>query len=212
MAGKLTHFDRGGAARMVDVGHKPETARVAVASGAVHMQPATAALVRIGRAGKGDVLGLALTAAILGLKRTADLFPLCHPVRVVGVDVALAVSGPRTRPARVTIRAEVHAHDRTGVLVAGRNVTVTGPAGRATALRATQFFVPVRPEPSKKCYKGGCSGQVCSDRPDVVTTCIYRAEYACYQQFGTCELQADGECAWTKTADLTQCLANPPTL
>lgn len=104
------------------------------------------------------------------------------------------------------------AANRTGVLVAGRNVTVTGPAGRATALKATQFFTPIRPVPTKKCYKGGCSGQVCSDRPDVVTTCIYRAEYACYQQFGTCELQADGECAWTKTADLTQCLANPPTL
>ena len=115
MAGKLTHFDRGGAARMVDVGLKPETARVAVASGAVRMQAATAALVRSGRAGKGDVLGLARTAAIQGLKRTAELIPLCHPVRVVGVDVALAVSGPRVRPARVTIRAEVHAHDRTGV-------------------------------------------------------------------------------------------------
>ena len=56
MAGKLTHFDRGGAARMVDVGHKPETARVAVASGAVRMQAATAALVRSGRAGARALL------------------------------------------------------------------------------------------------------------------------------------------------------------
>jgi cyclic pyranopterin monophosphate synthase len=108
----LTHFDPGGAARMVDVGGKPETARVAVASGAVIMAPATLALVAAGTVGKGDVLGVARLAAIQGLKRTAELIPLCHPVRVVGTDVELAVDAARSR---VTIRAEVRAHDRTGV-------------------------------------------------------------------------------------------------
>jgi len=91
-----------------------------------------------------------------------------------------------------------------GVLVAGTNVTVTGPAGSAKSLQATQFFLPVKKAPT--CYKGGCSGQVCSDRPDVITTCEWREEYACYQT-ATCEAQADGSCGWTKTADLDACLA-----
>ena len=107
---KLTHFDAAGSAHMVDVGAKPETLRVAVASGAVEMAPATLREVAAGRVGKGDVLGVARLAALAGLKRTAELIPLCHPVRVVGSDVDLAVRG-----GRVEIRAEVRAFDRTGV-------------------------------------------------------------------------------------------------
>jgi len=97
---------------MVDVGEKPETLRVAIASGAVEMAPATLALVAGGRVGKGDVLGVARLAALMGLKRTAELVPLCHPVRVVGSDVELALDRRRSR---VTIRATVRAFDRTGV-------------------------------------------------------------------------------------------------
>ena len=108
----LTHFDRAGDARMVDVGEKPETARLAIATGAVEMEAKTLALVEAGRVGKGDVLAVARLAAIQGSKRTAELIPLCHPVRVVGIDVGLAVDRSRSR---VTIRAEVHAVDRTGV-------------------------------------------------------------------------------------------------
>lgn len=110
MKKKLTHFDEAGAARMVDVGAKPETLRVAVATGAVEMAPATLALVASGKVGKGDVLGVARVAALAGLKRTAELVPLCHPVRVVGSDVELTLGR-----GRVTIRAEVRAFDRTGV-------------------------------------------------------------------------------------------------
>jgi cyclic pyranopterin phosphate synthase len=106
----LTHFDEAGAARMVDVGDKPETLRVAVASGAVEMAPATLALVKAGKIGKGDVLGVARVAALAGLKRTAELVPLCHPVRIVGSDVSLSAAR-----GRVEIRAEVRAFDRTGV-------------------------------------------------------------------------------------------------
>ena len=109
---RLTHFDAGGAARMVDVGAKPETLRVAVATGAVEMGKETLALVAAGKMGKGDVLGVARLAGIQALKRTAELIPLCHPLRLVGSDVALAVD--RKRQA-VTIRAEVRAFDRTGV-------------------------------------------------------------------------------------------------
>jgi len=55
------------------------------------------------------------------------------------------------------------------------------------------------------CYVGGCSSHVCSDNPDVITTCEYREEYACYRT-ATCERQASGQCGWTETAELTQCL------
>ena len=82
MKKRLSHFDAGGAARMVDVGGKAETVRVAVATGAVEMAPATLALVAAGKLGKGDVLGVARLAAVQGLKRTSELIPLCHPVRV----------------------------------------------------------------------------------------------------------------------------------
>ena len=108
----LTHFDEAGAARMVDVGDKAETEREAVATGAVEMAPATLARVKAGTLEKGDVLGVARIAGIAGLKRTAELIPLCHPLRITGVDLALAVDEPRSR---VTIRATVRARDRTGV-------------------------------------------------------------------------------------------------
>jgi cyclic pyranopterin phosphate synthase len=109
---KLTHFDARGAARMVDVGAKPETLRVAIASGTIEMAPATLALVAAGKVGKGDVLGVARLAAVQGLKRTAELIPLCHPVRVVGSDVSLELD---EKAGAVKIRAEVSAFDRTGV-------------------------------------------------------------------------------------------------
>ena len=110
---KLTHFDDGGQAHMVDVGHKPETERVAVAAGAVEMQRTTLDAIGAGIMGKGDVLGLARVAAIAGLKRTSELIPLCHPVRVTGVDVKL-IPATEGQP-RVEIRATVRAFDRTGV-------------------------------------------------------------------------------------------------
>jgi cyclic pyranopterin phosphate synthase len=111
---KLTHFDEGGAAHMVDVGAKPESERVAIASGAVEMQAETLSAIRAGSVGKGDVLGLARAAAIQGLKKTSELIPLCHPVRVTAVNIGLSASDEGGRP-RVEIRAEVRAFDRTGV-------------------------------------------------------------------------------------------------
>jgi cyclic pyranopterin phosphate synthase len=97
---------------MVDVGAKPETERVAVAEAHVLMQPATLALVAAGGGEKGDVLGTARLAGIAALKRTADLIPLCHPVRVVGSDVKLTCDAALPG-VRVTV--QVHAFDRTGV-------------------------------------------------------------------------------------------------
>ena len=112
MARRLTHFDRAGKARMVDVGAKPETARVAAASGFVSTSAETAGRIAAGAVEKGDVLGIARTAGLMAVKRTADLIPLCHPVRVSGVDLALEVV--RGKRPGVRIRAEVRGVDRTG--------------------------------------------------------------------------------------------------
>ena len=108
----LSHFDEEGRAHMVDVGPKPETARVAVASGVIEMRPATLARVRAGKMDKGDVLGVARLAGIQAVKRTAELIPLCHPLRISSVAIDLV---PRDRPSRVEVRATVRAFDRTGV-------------------------------------------------------------------------------------------------
>ena len=106
----LTHFDDVGAAHMVDVAEKPETDRVAVASGVITMEIETANAVRAGTIGKGDVLGVARIAAIQAAKRTSDIIPLCHPLRLTGVDVDLRVANNA-----VYIMATVRALDRSGV-------------------------------------------------------------------------------------------------
>jgi cyclic pyranopterin phosphate synthase len=106
----LTHFDDAGAARMVDVGGKAETERVAVASGVVLMQLETANAVRGGTIGKGDVLGVARIAGIQAAKRTSDIIPLCHPLRLTSVDVDLRVANNA-----VYIMATVRGFDRSGV-------------------------------------------------------------------------------------------------
>ena len=114
----LTHFDERGRARMVDVGEKAFTHRVAVASGEVRMAPATLALIREGRAAKGDVLAVAQVAAIMGAKRTHDLVPMCHPLLLtkITVDLDLHDADPATgRPATVAISARVETHGQTGV-------------------------------------------------------------------------------------------------
>jgi len=86
---KLTHLDETGRARMVDVGAKPDTERIAVAKGEVAMQAATLGLIRAGALKKGDVLTIAQLAGIMGAKRTADLIPLCHPLPLTKIDVDL---------------------------------------------------------------------------------------------------------------------------
>ncbi len=108
----LTHFDDKGNAVMVDVTDKAETDRVAVASGAVIMEPETLALIREAGVKKGDVLSIAQLAGIMGVKRTADLIPLCPPLPVSSVRVTLACDPERSA---VTIEATVKTTGRTGV-------------------------------------------------------------------------------------------------
>lgn len=96
---------------MVDVGEKPITRRVAVASGIVHMNAATLTLIRDRKIQKGDVLELARVAAVMATKRTSDLIPLCHPLRLDSVEVEFEYLGEST----IGIRAMVSATERTGV-------------------------------------------------------------------------------------------------
>jgi cyclic pyranopterin monophosphate synthase len=108
----FTHLSPRGDARMVDVSSKPETAREAVASAVLRMSPKTLALVRAGNAPKGDVLGVARTAGILAAKRTHELIPLCHPLRLTGIDVTFRDDG---RPGLLIIETRVRTVDKTGV-------------------------------------------------------------------------------------------------
>ncbi len=109
---ELTHFDTDGAARMVDVGDKDITHRRALAEGVIRMRPETLSMVQAGSHAKGDVLGVARIAAIMGAKRTADLVPLCHPLPLSRVDIALE---PDAMVPGVRCTARVETRGRTGV-------------------------------------------------------------------------------------------------
>ena len=109
---KLTHFDGKGDAHMVDVSEKSVTSRIAVAQGAVKMQPETLALITDGTAKKGDVLGVARLAGIMGAKKCADLIPLCHPLPITKVAVELT---PDASLPGIRIEATVKTTGQTGV-------------------------------------------------------------------------------------------------
>ncbi|WP_088710012.1 cyclic pyranopterin monophosphate synthase MoaC, partial [Noviherbaspirillum denitrificans] len=108
----LTHFDASGQAHMVDVGTKDETHRIAVATGTIRVKPETIALITSGTAKKGDVLGIARLAAIMGSKRTSDLIPLCHPIALTRVAVDFEVD---TEASSVTCTATAETYGKTGV-------------------------------------------------------------------------------------------------
>lgn len=108
----LTHFDATGQAHMVDVGNKNETHRIAIASGSIRMKPETLAIIESGTAKKGDVLGIARIAAIMGAKRTSDLIPLCHPLALTRVTVDFSVD--RTQSS-IGCTAQVETFGKTGV-------------------------------------------------------------------------------------------------
>jgi cyclic pyranopterin monophosphate synthase len=110
VANELTHVDATGAARMVDVTEKSITVRRAVAAGAVETTAEVVALLRQDALPKGDALGVARVAGIMGAKRTPDLIPLCHPIALHNVTVELTV-----REAAVDIEVSVKTADRTGV-------------------------------------------------------------------------------------------------
>ena len=107
---QFTHFDAAGQAQMVDVGSKDVSKRVARATGRILMRPETLALIRDGKASKGDVLGVARIAAIQAAKRTAELIPLAHPLPLTHVAVEFRLDADA-----VTIAVTAETLDRTGV-------------------------------------------------------------------------------------------------
>ena len=109
---ELTHVAADGSARMVDVGAKPETARMARVTGSIRMATATLEAVVANEVGKGDVLGVAKVAGIMAAKKTADLVPLCHPIPLTDVQVTF-VADPSLPGVRV--EAIVRSVGRTGV-------------------------------------------------------------------------------------------------
>lgn len=97
---------------MVDVGAKPETERVAVAAGEVHVRPETLHLIARGELAKGDLLNTARLAGVMAAKRTAELIPLCHPIPITHIDLDLSLDEAESR---VQIQATVRSRGRTGV-------------------------------------------------------------------------------------------------
>jgi cyclic pyranopterin phosphate synthase len=112
MMPKLSHFDEQGQAHMVDVSDKDVTSRIATAKGRVVMNPETLAMIMDGSAKKGDVLGVARLAGIMGAKKTPDLIPLCHPLPITKVTVDLT---PIAADNAVEIEATVKTTGQTGV-------------------------------------------------------------------------------------------------
>ena len=108
----FTHFNEQGRAKMVDVGEKPVSERTAVAAGRVLVSAGTLALIKSGGMKKGDVLTVAQIAGVMGAKRTPDLIPMCHPILIDGIDLALSLDEERCA---VEIRASVSCDGRTGV-------------------------------------------------------------------------------------------------
>ena len=108
----LSHLTPAGDARMVDVSAKSETAREAVARATLKVKPGHPGRRARGTMAKGDVLGVARTAGIMAAKRTPDLIPLCHPLRITGVDITFALDG---RASTITVEARVRTVDKTGV-------------------------------------------------------------------------------------------------
>ena len=109
---KLSHIDKSGRARMVDVTAKRETAREAVATGTVRMKPETLALIQSGGVPKGDVIAVAQVAGVMAAKRTCDLIPMCHPLLLTDVDVQIR---PDERDSALQITATVCSVGKTGV-------------------------------------------------------------------------------------------------
>ena len=109
---ELTHFDRQGRARMIDVGNKADTIREAVAEGRVKIKANTLDLIREGQIKKGDVLNVAQVAGIMSVKQTSTLIPMCHPLMITGVDLNIELNDEKLA---VEIIASVRTTGKTGV-------------------------------------------------------------------------------------------------
>jgi cyclic pyranopterin phosphate synthase len=109
---QLPHFDEGGKAHMADVAGKQDTHRVAIAQGSILMKPRTWDQVKSARAEKGDVLGIARTAAIMGAKRTSEIIPLCHPLPLTHIAIDFQLHEDMSG---ITCLARIETVGKTGV-------------------------------------------------------------------------------------------------
>ncbi len=109
---ELTHINKQGRAKMVNVGEKKVTAREAVAKGTIKMDPNTLELIKAGGMKKGDVLAVAQVAGIMGAKKTCDIIPMCHPIQITGVDIDFEFDEENSS---VKILATTRTMDRTGI-------------------------------------------------------------------------------------------------
>lgn len=109
---KLTHVDTHGTARMVDVGDKPDSVRIALAAGKIWMQPETLSLIRENGLKKGDALTTARIAGLMAAKRTSELIPLCHPISLTHIDIEFSFSETESA---IAIEASARTTGKTGV-------------------------------------------------------------------------------------------------
>ncbi|HTZ18429.1 MAG TPA: cyclic pyranopterin monophosphate synthase MoaC [Dissulfurispiraceae bacterium] len=124
---KLTHFDKSGKARMVDVSEKAVTSRVAIASGSISMKAETIKMIEQGKVEKGDVLGVARVAGIMAAKKTPELIPMCHPLNISSITIDFEIDTKRNRigittTAKVTGQTGVEMEALTGTSVAALTI------------------------------------------------------------------------------------------
>ncbi len=159
----LKHLDEHGQARMVDVGVKPETKRVAIARAEVHMRPETLALIRAGELKKGDVFTVAKLAGVQAAKRTSELIPLCHPLTLTHVEVVLtAAERLSDEQCGVEITAIACATGRTGVEMEALTAVTTAALtvyDMAKAVEKTMRIANVRLVEKR----GGASGDITNE-------------------------------------------------
>jgi cyclic pyranopterin phosphate synthase len=159
----LSHLDEHGQMRMVDVGQKSETERVAIARAEVHMRPETLAHIRAGDLKKGDVFSVAKLAGIQAAKRTAELIPLCHPLTLTHVDVELMTADRLSaEQCGVEITATVRATGRTGVEMEALTAVTTAALtvyDMAKAVEKTMHIANVRLVEKR----GGASGDIINE-------------------------------------------------
>lgn len=127
MDNKFTHFDNKGNAVMVDVSEKNETKRVAIAKGTLKASSETIKLIKIGKIGKGDVLGVARVAGIMAMKNTSNLIPMCHPIMITGSNIDFEIDSEKnkiiiTATSKVVHKTGVEMEALTGVSVAALTI------------------------------------------------------------------------------------------
>lgn len=159
MSDRLSHIDESGRAHMVDVSHKPDTPRIAIAKGEVLMQPETLAVIEAGELKKGDLLTVAQLAGVMAAKRTSELIPLCHPLPISQVEVDLELD---SNLPGIRITATVRTVGKTGVemeALTGVTVAALTVYDMAKAVEKTMRIQNVRLVEKR----GGQSGEVVNE-------------------------------------------------